>query len=200
MLTGADRDSVSLRTVHPHGGDGHRTERIGLVMTCNTTFEEPYNVARRFASLDHLSHGRAGWNVVTVGNPSVARHFGHEALMAHDERYARGAEFVEAVRAVGLLRGRGVHPRQGVGRLLRHRQGACRDALRRYITASGRSTAPAPQGHPVIAQAGSSAVGRAFAARYADLMFSLQAHFERAKAFYREMKAMAADLGRRPRR
>jgi FMN-dependent oxidoreductase (nitrilotriacetate monooxygenase family) len=176
------------------------TERIGLVMTCNTTFEEPYNVARRMASLDHLSHGRAGWNVVTVGNPSVARHFGSAPMMGHDERYARGAEFVDAVRMLWDSFEDGALVADKESGVYWDIDKAHAETLSgEYITASGLLNSPrSPQGQPVIAQAGSSAVGRAFAARYADLVFCLQGDFERARAYYREMKAMAADLGRRP--
>ena len=177
-----------------------RTDRIGLLMTANTSFEEPYNIARRFASLDHLSRGRAGWNVVTVGNQSVAKHFGHEALMAHDARYERAAEFVEAVEALwdsfeddAFIRDKASGVYYDVEKLhVVSKQG-------RYISACGPLNCARPiQGYPVIAQAGSSQTGREFAARYGEVIFTLQAHLDSAKAFYDETKGIAVDFGRSP--
>ncbi len=176
------------------------TERIGLVMTANTTYEEPYNVARRFASLDRLSGGRAGWNVVTVGTASVAQHFGRRRHMAHDDRYIRAREFLEATIALwdsweddAFVRDKAAGIHFDVDKLHVSRyEGA-------HVVSGGPLNVPRPpQGHPVIAQAGSSPAGRAFAARHAELMFTLQSDLEDARRFAADMRAAAVAEGRAP--
>ena len=176
------------------------TDRIGLLMTAGTTYDEPYHVARRFASLDRLSGGRAGWNVVTTGNPTVARHFGDAAHMEHDARYERGAEFVDAVKALwdtyeddafvfDKASGNLFDPdKMHVGRISGD-----------HVTVSGPLSMARPvQGYPVIAQAGSSPKGRAFAARFAEVMFTLQPTAAAGRAFRSEMRNAAVDAGRGP--
>ncbi|MEZ5075913.1 MAG: LLM class flavin-dependent oxidoreductase [Solirubrobacterales bacterium] len=175
-----------------------RTERIGLIMTAGTTYEEPYMVARRFASLDHLSQGRAGWNIVTTGTKGVARHFGRDELMAHDLRYERGGEFVEAVLELWDSFDDDAFPRD-------KRQGVFFDAeklhvARRkgtHISLEGPLNVARPiQGHPVLAQAGSSPIGQEFAARFAEVMFTLQPTIEKGRAFRAGMREKAAAFGR----
>jgi FMN-dependent oxidoreductase (nitrilotriacetate monooxygenase family) len=176
------------------------TDRIGLIMTAGTTYEEPYNIARRFASLDHLSHGRSGWNVVTVGNQTVAKHFGRAEHMDHDLRYERGAEFVDAVQGLwdtfaddAFSRDKASGINFDVNRMHEYKLKGS------HLSVDGPLNVPRPvQGYPVIAQAGSSQSGRAFAARYAEVMFTLQANLEGARKFYSEMKAAAAAVGRDP--
>ncbi|MBS1888552.1 MAG: LLM class flavin-dependent oxidoreductase [Actinobacteria bacterium] len=176
------------------------TERLGLIMTAGTTYEEPYMVARRFASLDHLSGGRAGWNIVTTGTKGVARHFGRDELMAHDLRYERGIEFVEAVLELWDSFDDDAFPRDkesgvffDVDKLhVARRAGA-------HISLEGPLNVARPlQGHPVLAQAGSSPVGQDFAARFAEVMFTLQPTVAKARAFREGMRAKVAAYGRRP--
>ncbi|MBS1888549.1 MAG: LLM class flavin-dependent oxidoreductase [Actinobacteria bacterium] len=177
-----------------------RTERIGLVLTANTTYDEPYHVARRLASLDHISGGRAGWNIVTGGFPTGAKHFGRDEHVPHAERYARGIEFVDAVQALwdsyeddafelDKESGRAFDPAKLHTAAIRGEHVAVTGPL---------NVARPPQGHPVIAQAGSSATGRDFAARFGELIFTIQPTPERAREFREEIRAAAAAHGRDP--
>jgi len=174
------------------------TERIGLVGTATTTYNEPYAVARQFASLDHLSGGRAGWNLVTSNNESEARNFSRSSHAQHADRYARASEFLDVVRGLWdswqddawLLdkeTGRFFDPERL--HVLQHRG--------EHFSVQGPLTvARPPQGHPVLVQAGSSDTGRALGARGADVIFTAQHQKETAQAFYRDMKQRAADAGR----
>jgi len=176
------------------------TSDIGLVGTLSTSFNEPYSVARRLASLDHITKGRAGWNVVTSAGNAEARNFGFDELAEHDLRYARAEEFVDVVRRLwdsweddAVLRDKAsaryfdptkVHQ-------LNHRG--------RFFKVDGPlNIGRPPQGHPVIVQAGGSETGRALAARTADMIFTAQSNREKAQAFLTEMKARAAAFGRDP--
>lgn len=176
------------------------TERIGLVGTSSTTFNEPYNLARRFASLDALSHGRAGWNAVTTFVPAVARHFGGAPLPTHAERYARAAEFLDVV--LGLWDswepGATVGNKEGdvyvdparVHEINHHGP---------HFSVQGPATLPrSRQGRPVIFQAGSSEGGRELAARYADAVFTAQNTLQGAVAFRADIRRRAAAHGRSP--
>lgn len=145
------------------------TEHIGFVATGSTTYWEPYQLARRFASLDVLSSGRAGWNIVTSVLPQEAANFGRRPL-AHDLRYQRAAAVVDEVRQLWDAAHHG----------------------------GGPGIAPPPQGHPVLFQAGASTAGRAFAARYADVVFTDQRDLPGARRFYAEVKDGVRAAGRRP--
>ncbi|WP_107660589.1 LLM class flavin-dependent oxidoreductase [Nocardia suismassiliense] len=176
------------------------TDRIGLIVTANTTYDEPYPLARRLASLDHLSGGRAGWNVVTGGFASGAAHFGRTEHVDHATRYARGVEFVDAVRGLwdsweddAFVRDQaeGLYFDPAKLHVLRMRG--------EHLSVTGPLNIPRPrQGHPVIAQAGSSGTGRAFAARFAEVIFTLQPTLAAAQQFYAEAKQAAAEAGRDP--
>ena len=176
------------------------TERIGLIATASTTYFEPYNLARLFASLDHLSGGRAGWNIVTTGAPQAARNFGLDAHPAHAERYARAAEFVEVVT--------GLWDSWEDGALVADRRtGVFADTDRVHtidhegprLTVRGPLNTPrTPQGRPVYVQAGSSEDGRAFAARYAEAVFTAHQTPASGQAFYADLKARVAAAGRDP--
>ncbi len=176
------------------------TERIGLVGTGSTTYSKPWDLARRFATLDHLSGGRAGWNIVTTNSPLVAANFGEAAHPVHADRYARAHEFVEVVQRVwdgwedeALVgdRERGVwadrtklHPPRFRGE---------------HYDVEGFLPFPrSPQGWPVLAQAGQSAAGIGLAARYAEMVFSGPPSLEAAIAFRTELHAQAAAAGRDP--
>lgn len=176
------------------------TEHLGLVATASTTYNDPYNLARRFASLDHLSGGRAGWNVVTTFVPAVAANFGDAPLPPPDERYGRAEEFVDVVKALwGSW-----SPQALIGD---KDNGVYVDAAHVHAPAhkgphfnvQGPLTLPpSPQGSPVLFQAGSSENGRELAARTADAVFTAQNTIEAALEFRRDMRRRAAAFGRSP--
>ena len=176
------------------------TERIGLVATASTTYNEPFHVARKFASLDHLSEGRAGWNLVTSADPREAWNFSRESHLAHAHRYARAEEFVDVVRGLwdsydddAFVRdreaGRFFDPDKL--HLLSH-EGA-------HVSVRGPLNVPRPpQGHPVVVQAGSSEAGKALAARTAEIVFTAQTPLADATAFYADLKGRMGAFGRDP--
>ncbi|AIY47476.1 LLM class flavin-dependent oxidoreductase [Mycolicibacterium fortuitum] len=176
------------------------TSRIGLGATYSTTYYAPFHVARTFATLDHLSRGRAAWNVVTSVNDSEAQNFGIESHLGHDERYDRADEFLDVVAGLwdtwedGAIR----HDRlsgQYADPSKVHELGH----VGRYFSARGPLTVPrTPQGRPVILQAGSSDRGREFASRWADLIFTGDPGIDVARSHYTDQKARIADAGRDP--
>ena len=176
------------------------TSRIGLVATATTTYNEPYNIARRFASIDHISGGRAGWNLVTSQIEDESENFGFDEHLAHAERYERAAEFYEVVTGLwdsweddGLLRDKatGVYMDRDKVHFLDH--------VGKHFKVKGPlNITRSPQGWPVVAQAGSSEAGRELAARTADVVFTAQTRIDEAKAFYADVKARAARYGRGP--
>ena len=176
------------------------TDRIGLGATYSTTYHSPYHVARTFATLDHLSEGRAAWNVVTSVNDGEARNFGVDAILDHDTRYDRADEFLEATTglwdtwgddALVLDRERGAFADPDKVRELDHHG--------RWFDVQGPLTVPrSPQGHPVLLQAGSSGRGMEFAARWAEVIFTGDPDIEIARAHYKEQKDRIAEAGRDP--
>jgi FMN-dependent oxidoreductase (nitrilotriacetate monooxygenase family) len=176
------------------------TSRIGLAATAISTYTEPYNLARYFASLDHLSGGRAAWNVVTGAFPEAADNFGKDPHPDHSTRYAMADEFVSVVRGLwdswedGAL----VVDKQ-TGRYLDTSKLHVLDHDGPYYRVKGPlNTARPPQGHPVIIQAGASDTGRDFAARIAEVVFAVQQDLETAKAFRTDMRTRAESAGRDP--
>jgi FMN-dependent oxidoreductase (nitrilotriacetate monooxygenase family) len=177
------------------------TRDIGLVATVNTNFSEPYNIARQLASLDHLSGGRAGWNVVSSYREDTARNFGIKELRGHGERYERAEEFVEVVkrywdswdddaydhpdRSAGLFFDpRSAHPQQHEGA---------------HFSAEGLLDVARPlQGYPVLVQAGNSDTGREFAARLGEMTYSSATSLEVAKAYYDDVKSRLPKYDRDP--
>ncbi len=177
------------------------TSRIGLVSTCTTTYNEPYNVARRFLTIDHISGGRAGWNLVTSQAEDEAMNFGFDAHMDHAARYDRASEFHDVVRGLwdswdddaflhDKTTGQWFDPAKM--HILNHKGPHFR--VRGPLNVS-RS----PQGRPVVAQAGSSGVGMDLAARTAELVFTAQPTIPESQAFCREMRRLAETHGRDPR-
>jgi alkanesulfonate monooxygenase len=176
------------------------TRHIGLVATVSTTYNEPYTVARMFASLDHLSGGRAGWNLVTSANPAEARNFGRTDHPVHAARYERAREFAHIV--TGLWDGwdddcfvmdqsSGVYFDPAKVRRLNH--------VGRYFSVAGPLNLPRPpQGHPVMVQAGLSDDGRQLAAETAEVLFTAQPTLADAQAFYADVKRRIAGFGRAP--
>lgn len=176
------------------------TERIGLIGTASTSFDHPFHLARRFASLDHISRGRAGWNIVTSSNPLEAQNFGFETMPEHDQRYARAADVIEA--ALALWGSWDLDARIAdkiTGRYFDTSKVRTVDYQGRFVRTRGPLNVPrSPKGRPLLAQAGSSEAGRQFAARYADLVFTVQSSLSEAQIFYADMKARASRLGRAP--
>ena len=166
--------------------------------TATTTYNEPYNIARRFASIDHISGGRAGWNLVTSQIEDESENFGFDEHLAHAERYERAEEFYEVVTGLwdswedgGLLRDKksGVYMDRDKVHFLDH--------VGKHFKVKGPlNITRSPQGWPVVAQAGSSEAGRELAARTADVVFTAQTKIDEAKAFYADIKSRAARYGR----
>jgi FMN-dependent oxidoreductase (nitrilotriacetate monooxygenase family) len=176
------------------------TEHIGLIATASTTYNDPYNLARRFASLDHISGGRAGWNIVTTAGAEAARNFGLDAQPAHRERYERAAEFLDVSlklwdswaddaalgdKSAGVWGDDSkVYPANHAGRF--------------YRVAGALNVPRTPQGYPLLVQAGSSENGKDFAARYAEAVFTAHQTLSDAQEFYADLKRRALAHGRDP--
>ena len=176
------------------------TDRIGLVATASTTFDAPYHVARRFASLVHLSGGRAGWNIVTTSNPDAALNFGLDDHMEHGERYDRAREFYEVVTGLwdsfaddAFIRDRETGLFFDPARMRRL------DHKGPHLSVRGPLNIARPvQGWPVIVQAGASEAGRQLAAETAEAVFAAHGSLEAGQAFYADVKGRAAAAGRNP--
>ena len=176
------------------------TTRIGLIGTASTTYTEPYNLARQFASLDHLSGGRAGWNIVTTSAAAAAPNFGLSDHPVHADRYDRAREYLDVVSKLwdsweddALV----VDPESGI--FAETDKIHTIDHVGRHFKVAGPLNLPrSPQGRPVYVQAGSSDEGRSFAARYAEAIFTAHQTLENAQAFYADIKRQAAALGRNP--
>lgn len=174
------------------------TERLGLVATASTTFDEPFHVARRFASLDHLSQGRAGWNIVTTSNPDAALNFGRTEQPDHARRYARAREFYDVVTGLwdswaddAFIRDAdsGIYFDPARLRTLDHRG--------EHLSVRGPLHIARPvQGWPVIVQAGASEPGRQLAAETAEVVFAASATLEDGQRFYADVKGRMDGLGR----
>jgi FMN-dependent oxidoreductase (nitrilotriacetate monooxygenase family) len=174
------------------------TSKVGLIATASTTYTEPFNLARQFASIDHMSGGRAGWNIVTSWLAAAARNYGGDRQVTHADRYARGEEFVQVVKALwdswaddAVIddRENGQYARADRIRPINHEG-------EHYKVAGPLNMPRSPQGRPVFVQAGSSDTGRRFAARHAEAVFTAQMEKATAQAFYTDLKALAATEGR----
>ncbi|WP_122428609.1 LLM class flavin-dependent oxidoreductase [Pseudomonas viridiflava] len=174
------------------------TDHIGLIATATTTYNEPYHVARKFASLDHLSGGRAGWNLVTSDAAAEAQNFGRSEHVGHAERYSRAREFHQVV--TGLWnswaddaftrdKASGQYYDPAKVQVLNH-QGE------HFSVKGPLNVARSPQGQPVVVQAGSSEVGRDLAAQTAEVVFTAQTSLASAQAFYADIKGRLAAYGR----
>jgi FMN-dependent oxidoreductase (nitrilotriacetate monooxygenase family) len=176
------------------------TEHLGLIATASTTYEQPYHVARKFASLDHLSGGRAGWNLVTTANPQAALNFGLEEHVEHGERYRRAREFFDVVTGLwdswaddAFIRdvAAGVYFDPDKLHVLAHK-GA------HFAVRGPLNIARPVQGWPVIVQAGASEAGRQIAAETAEVVFGSQNNLADARRFYTDVKGRMETLGRDP--
>jgi alkanesulfonate monooxygenase len=176
------------------------TEHIGLAATVSTTYNEPYHLARKFASLDHLSNGRAGWNLVTSATHSEAQNFNREEHMDHTPRYERAREFVEVVTKLwdsweddAFLRDKesGVYFDADKLHIANHKG-------ENFSVRGPLNVARPIQGYPVIIQAGSSEDGKNLAAQTAEVIFTAQQTLAEAQAFYSDVKGRLAQFGRHP--
>lgn len=174
------------------------TERIGLVATASTTFDAPYHVARRFASLDHISGGRAGWNIVTTSNPDAALNFGLDEHMEHDERYARAREFYDVVTGLWDSFADDAFVRDvEAGLYFDPARMHVLDHKGPYFSVRGPLNIARPvQGWPVIVQAGASGPGKQLAAETAEVVFAASGDLAAGKAFYADVKGRLDKLGR----
>lgn len=176
------------------------TERIGLISTVSTSYNEPYLLARKFASLDHLSDGRSGWNLVTSATDLEALNFGREQHFEHDDRYQRAEEFIDVVTGLwdsyeddAFVRDKasGTFFEAEKLHVLGHKG-------RHYRVRGPLNIPRPPQGYPVLIQAGSSEPGKALAARTAEVVFTAQQTLANAQAFYADVKGRLAGYGRTP--
>jgi FMN-dependent oxidoreductase (nitrilotriacetate monooxygenase family) len=174
------------------------TDHIGLIATATTTYNEPYHVARKFASLDHLSGGRAGWNLVTSDAAAEAQNFGRDEHVGHAERYSRAREFHQVVTglwdswaddAFSRDKASGQYYDPAKLHVLDHRG-------EHFSVKGPLNVARSPQGQPVVVQAGSSEVGRDLAARTAEVVFTAQTSLVSAQVFYADLKGRLAAYGR----
>jgi len=176
------------------------TERIGLIATASTTYDAPFHIARRFASLDHISEGRAGWNIVTTSNPETSFNFGSEQHLEHATRYARAREFYDVVTGLwdswaddAFIRDvdEGIFFDPAKMHVLDHKG--------TYLSVRGPLNIARPkQGWPVIVQAGSSEPGRQLAAETAEVIFGSESTLEAGKRFYADVKRRMRAIGRDP--
>ena len=177
-----------------------KTERIGLIGTASTTYSHPYTLARQFATLDHISKGRAGWNIVTSWAPGAGENYGLAENVDHADRYRIAQEFVEAVDALWRsFPASSIVDDAASGQFLDIGQVRPAGYAGQHIRTRGPLNVPgSPQGRPVLVQAGQSEDGRAFAAKWAEAIFTAHGHKESAQAFYADVKSRAVALGRRP--
>ncbi|UBU18590.1 NtaA/DmoA family FMN-dependent monooxygenase [Nonomuraea gerenzanensis] len=176
------------------------THRLGLAGTVNTTFNEPYELARRLSTLDHLSGGRAAWNVVTTSDAFTGENFRRGGFLDRADRYERAAEFVRLSRELwDSWQPDAVLGDQAAGHFLNEDAIGTVGHRGAHFTVEGRFTLPrSPQGHPIIIQAGDSAEGREFAAATADVIFTGHGSLEDGKRFYADVKSRLARYGREP--
>jgi alkanesulfonate monooxygenase len=176
------------------------TEHIGLIATGSTTFDAPFHVARRFASLDHISGGRAAWNIVTTSNPDAALNFGLDEHMEHDERYRRAREFYDVVTGLWDSWAEDAFIRNTeTGEFFDPSRMHVLDHRGKYFSVRGPLHIARPvQGWPVIVQAGASDAGRQLAAETAEAIFAGTGGIEGAREYYADVKARTARLGRDP--
>lgn len=199
-IEGGNAKAASFEHVTLFSALAQLTTHIGFIASASSTYEEPYNTALKFASLDLISGGRAGWNVVTTSSDSSAQNFNRQVQMPHAARYRRAHEHVEVVKKLwdsfeddAFLRDREtgqyfdpekLHPADHVGEHFRVK--------------GPLNISRSPQGHPVIVQSGQSQAGRALAAASADVVFTAHQNIDTAQEFYRDIKLRAAGLGRDP--
>ncbi|SAK48613.1 nitrilotriacetate monooxygenase component A [Caballeronia fortuita] len=176
------------------------TTHLGLIATASTSYNEPYNIARRFATLDLISGGRAGWNIVTTADLPSARNFGHDTVPDHSTRYARADEFAALVKTLwNSWDDDAFLADKSSGRFVDLDKVHPADHRGRFFNVRGALNLPrSAQGHPVLVQAGASGDGRELAARHAEAVFSASQSFDEARAYREDLNARAARYGRGP--
>ncbi len=176
------------------------TDRLGLMATGSTTYDEPYHIARRFASLDHISGGRAGWNIVTTSNPDASKNFGKEDHLEHSERYRRAREFYDVVTGLWDSWAEDAFVRdQESGFFMDPDKMHQLNHEGDFFKVAGPLNIARPiQGWPVIVQAGGSDAGRQLAAETAEAVFAAQSNLEAGQAFYADVKGRMEKIGRNP--
>ncbi len=174
------------------------TRNIGFVATASTSYNEPYHIARKFASLDHISGGRAGWNLVTSSSEHEAHNFGRDEHYAHGERYERAEEFADVVTGLWDTWEEGAFPRDKQSGLYfdPDKQHVLNHKGKFFKVRGPLNVARSPQGHPVLVQAGSSEPGKELAARTAEVVFTAHQTFEDARTFYTDLKGRLRKYGR----
>lgn len=195
-----DQDAARLDPVPVLAMMAAGTQSLGLGATCSTTYSHPYHLARSFATLDHLTKGRVAWNVVTSVNDAEAQNFGFDQHLNHEQRYDRADEFLELTFKLW-------DSWQANALIFNRETGILADATQvHYVNHQGswfKSRGPlnvpqTPQKRPVIIQAGSSGRGKEFAARWAEVIFTIHANLESAKSFYTDLKARLVTYQRHP--
>ena len=176
------------------------TQNLGLVATISTSYNEPFNLARSVASLDHISNGRAGWNIVTSGNKDDALHYSRETHLPHADRYDRAEEFVNVVRGLWDSYDDDAFPRdKSAGVYLRPDGVHFLNHKGRHFSVKGPSSVSrTPQGQPVLVQAGSSEAGMNLSARVADVVFTSQSSLKDGQNFYANVKGRCDHFDRSP--
>ena len=199
----ADRHPGQMLRFEPltlHAALATQTSRVGLVATASSTYSAPYNIARMFASLDKLSGGRAGWNVVTTGLEEVAGNFGSDSPVDHAVRYESAAEFVEVVQGLWDSWEEGaIVTNVETGEYYDKTKVHSLDHVGKFFSVRGPlNVTRTPQGQPVLVQAGASEDGQKFASRFAEMVFAVSLDKEHAKEHYATFKAKVAGWGRNP--
>ncbi len=176
------------------------TRHIGLAATASTTFSDPFTLARSFSSLDHISRGRAAWNVVTSYSNDVARNFSKEDMPGHADRYAKATEFLEVTNKLweGWQEGAVIANKESGQYFVDDKINAIDHRGEHYQVQGPLNITRSPQGKPVIIEAGSSADGQKLAAQTAEVVFTASASLEEGQAFYRSQKQQVIDAGRNP--
>jgi N-acetyl-S-(2-succino)cysteine monooxygenase len=189
-----------LETLTLSGALAAVTSRVGIVATASTTFSEPFNIARQIGSLDHISQGRVGWNVVTSYTDDQAQNYGLDHIPPRPARYARAQEFLDVVKGLWDTYDSDAVIRDKVsGQFFDPQKFHKLDHDGDHFKVAGPlNQERPPQGYPVICQAGASKDGMAFASRNGELLFTISSDIERAKTFYREIKEGAIAAGRSP--
>jgi len=189
---------LSLEPLTALGALAVSTKIIGLIATASTTYTEPFNLVRQFTSLDHISNGRIGWNIVTSWSAPAARNYGYETQISHTDRYARADEFMKVAKGLwdSWSDNAIVDDRESGQYLFDDRIRPIEHKGEHYNVAGPLNIPRGPQGWPVLVQAGSSDTGRRFAAQHAEAVFTAHMQKATAKAFYSDLKSLVKARGR----
>ena len=174
------------------------TNKIGLIATASTTYTEPFNLVRQFASLDHISNGRVGWNIVTSWSEPASRNYGYETQISHADRYVKADEFMEVAKSLwDSWSDDAIVDDKANGQYLYANRIRSIDHKGDHYNVEGPLNIPrGPQGWPVLVQAGSSKTGRQFASKYGEAVFTAHMEKSTAKSFYSDLKSLVKSRGR----